>query len=429
MTIETKKSLNIRGLVKHESYTHLNTNNKSNSRRKSGVIYADYRIRCTNINNRIKQYVNVLFRKFDDEKDDKINLKEFEKWLDNHPKMMDSYIKTFSLQFWKMARHPITNKSILSFKLKDPEFFSECWVTEANKSKKLMWVEIHWKLLLIFKNKDEDIPSIAKYMDLLYLEETKPLTFELSHPSKIYKKIQLTFLDEKKYKDIKNRLSYLQGTQCKQMYDFIEKVGTGRFSVVFKGTSKVLAKSNDRDQKSKHYAIKVIEKTVLTEEELIMIQNETMIMKMLHHSSIIRYYETYDSKDNIYIVTEYVKDGDLFDHILNNGFIEEYEASLVIRQLIQAINYLHNTGIIHRDLKPENIMVEKDDKEHLRTVKIIDFGFSCLVENLKKNSICCGTPNYVAPEVFGSAYDQRSDVFSIGVILYLILRGNLPFDA
>lgn len=78
-------------------------------------------------------------------------------------------------------------------------------------------------------------------------------------------------------------------------------------------------------------------------------------MKMLQNPSIIRYYDTYESKDTMYIVTEYVKDGDLFDHIVSNGFLEEDEASYITKQLFLAIDYLHNIDIVHRDLKPENI--------------------------------------------------------------------------
>jgi len=101
---------------------------------------------------------------------------------------------------------------------------------------------------------------------------------------------------------------------------------------------------------------------------------------MLQNPSIIRYYDTYEAKDTMYIVTEYVKDGDLFDHIVSNSFLEEDEASYIAKQLFLAIDYLHNIDIVHRDLKPENVLVEKQNGR-VSTLKIIDFGFACLAED------------------------------------------------
>ena len=168
-------------------------------------------------------------------------------------------------------------------------------------------------------------------------------------------------------------------------------------------------------------------------------RNECSIIKVLHHPNIIRYYETYETKDTIYIVCEYLKDGQLFDYVLQNEYLEEYEASYIFKQLLRTLNYLHNSGIVHRDLKPENILITKEKKEgeffnHVKTVKLIDFGFACYMTDEANMSDLVGTPNYTAPEVYLGQNTEVSDNFSLGVILYFMyaiillrLRGVLPF--
>lgn len=152
------------------------------------------------------------------------------------------------------------------------------------------------------------------------------------------------------------------------------------------------------------------------------------IIKVLHHPHIIRYYEVFQTKETIYIACEYMGGGQLFDYIVENSFMEECEVSLVLEQLLSIVNYLHNSSIIHRDLKPENIMIEREQKNitdekalgKLKRVKLIDFGFACYVSDEKQMDEPVGTPNYVAPEVFQGSYDERSDNFSLGVILYFM---------
>lgn len=145
-------------------------------------------------------------------------------------------------------------------------------------------------------------------------------------------------------------------------------------------------------------------------------------MKVLHHPNIVRYYETYETKDNKYIVADLVSGGDLLTYILEVAFIDEYEASFIFKQLVETVLYLHNSGIIHRDLKPDNILLERDEKtKKIVKAKLIDFGFAAVISHIDKNSDACGTLNYVAPEVIlGTVDNEKSDNFSLGVILYLM---------
>lgn len=127
-------------------------------------------------------------------------------------------------------------------------------------------------------------------------------------------------------------------------------------------------------------------------------------MKILDSEYIIKYYGTYFSKANIFIVLELVKDGDLFDYIDRLKFLEEYEASLVILQLMQAIEYMNKVGVVHRDLKPENILLEANPDKSIKRIKLIDFGVASLLEKGAKVDHACGTPGYLGtfPLLFGS---------------------------
>jgi len=149
-------------------------------------------------------------------------------------------------------------------------------------------------------------------------------------------------------------------------------------------------------------------------------------MKLLHHPNCIRLIETIETRNNIYIVTDLMKDGDLFDYIKHKKFLEEYEASLVMKQLIEALIYTHDCGIIHRDIKPFNIMISDLD-----TVKICDFGLSKIRGETFPGAAIgmrIGSPHYAAPEQAQDpeSADERSDIYSVGVLLYRMLSGELP---
>jgi len=123
------------------------------------------------------------------------------------------------------------------------------------------------------------------------------------------------------------------------------------------------------------------------------------------------------------------QDGDLFDYIVGKQFLEEYEASFIMKKLLLSLNYIHNMGIIHRDLKPENIIISLDSDSEVSEVKLTDFGFSKFLSTKSSVKDACGTPGYIAPEVFNEkGYDKKADLFSLGCIMYFLIRGRLPFD-
>ena len=138
----------------------------------------------------------------------------------------------------------------------------------------------------------------------------------------------------------------------------------------------------------------------MNEKEVI--KFECGILELCHHPNIVRFFKDFSTKSSIYIVTELLNEGDLFEYTKKSTFLEEYESAFILKQLIEAIKYLnHELGLIHRDLKPENVLIQtKKDKNMVSRVKIIDFGFALYKSNLKNlpdKEKFAGTPGFVAP--------------------------------
>ena len=175
-------------------------------------------------------------------------------------------------------------------------------------------------------------------------------------------------------------------------------------------------------------AVKIIDKHALDEENLRKVRREIKIMKRVgKHNHIIRLYQVMESERHLMLVTEYCEGGEVFEQLVARGRMGEPGARLYFLQVLDALQFLHSNGIVHRDLKAENLFLSKD----LKSVKLGDFGFSnyfsgddCLL------STWCGSPPYAAPELFeGRAYSgPKADVWSLGVLLYVLVCGALPFD-
>ncbi|KAL7600514.1 hypothetical protein Lser_V15G26782 [Lactuca serriola] len=174
-------------------------------------------------------------------------------------------------------------------------------------------------------------------------------------------------------------------------------------------------------------AIKVIDKEKVSRIGLInQIKREISIMRLVKHPNILQLYEVMATKTKIYFALEYAKGGELFNKVAK-GRLKEHIARKYFQQLISAVDFCHSRGVYHRDLKPENLLL--DENENL---KVSDFGLSALAESKREDGLLhttCGTPAYVAPEVINRrGYDgDKADVWSCGVILYVLLAGYLPF--
>eukprot|EP00428_Durinskia_dybowskii_P061805 CAMPEP_0170369566 /NCGR_PEP_ID=MMETSP0117_2-20130122/8050_1 /TAXON_ID=400756 /ORGANISM="Durinskia baltica, Strain CSIRO CS-38" /LENGTH=1024 /DNA_ID=CAMNT_0010624291 /DNA_START=209 /DNA_END=3283 /DNA_ORIENTATION=+ len=195
-----------------------------------------------------------------------------------------------------------------------------------------------------------------------------------------------------------------------------KELGRGRFSVVCECVHKVTGV---------HCAVKIIDKATIEPEEKGLLRTEIAVLKLVNHPNIIHMEGLYESKQFIYIVMEMLKGGELFERIVGRPRFTELEAAKLIRPLLESVAYLHDLGIVHRDLKPENILCG----EELEDLKIADFGLSKMVLPKEKMDSACGTLSYVAPEVLTmQGYGREADLWSVGVIMFLLLCGKLPFD-
>jgi calcium/calmodulin-dependent protein kinase I len=197
-----------------------------------------------------------------------------------------------------------------------------------------------------------------------------------------------------------------------------EELGTGAFSVVKRCT---------RFHDNWTGAVKVIRKEdIPTPEEELSLKTEISILGSLDHEHIIKLEDSFDEKDSLYIVTELVEGGELFDRIVRKSFYSEKDARDLIRVFLTTIAHVHSKGIVHRDLKPENLLLVKEDDDS--DIKIADFGLAKRIEDLDSNEQACGTPAYVAPEILRrQPYKTEVDIWSIGVICYVLLAGYPPF--
>ena len=156
-------------------------------------------------------------------------------------------------------------------------------------------------------------------------------------------------------------------------------------------------------------------------------EQELYILKSVDHPNIINFYEVYRDKNFFYVVLEFCQGGELFDYIMDEGALEEDKAAVIIAKVVSAVRYLHERNISHRDLKPENILLELKSKK--QEIKLIDFGLSKYFEEDSQMTTKIGTPYYVSPEVLEGKYDKSCDMWSIGVLGYVLLSGYPPFNS
>ncbi|XP_075426120.1 serine/threonine-protein kinase MARK2 isoform X8 [Ascaphus truei] len=199
-------------------------------------------------------------------------------------------------------------------------------------------------------------------------------------------------------------------------YRLLKTIGKGNFAKV-KLARHVLT--------GKEVAVKIIDKTQLNSSSLQKLFREVRIMKVLNHPNIVKLFEVIETEKTLYLVMEYASGGEVFDYLVAHGRMKEKEARAKFRQIVSAVQYCHQKLIVHRDLKAENLLLDSD-----MNIKIADFGFSNEFTFGNKLDTFCGSPPYAAPELFqGKKYDgPEVDVWSLGVILYTLVSGSLPFD-
>ncbi|KAG2380570.1 hypothetical protein LR48_Vigan11g048100 [Vigna angularis] len=209
-----------------------------------------------------------------------------------------------------------------------------------------------------------------------------------------------------------------KGGVLMQRYELGRLLGQGTFAKVYHARNLITGMS---------VAIKIIDKEKILKVGMIeQIKREISVMRLIRHPHVVELYEVMASKTKIYFVMEFVKGGELFDKV-SKGKLNQDDARRYFQQLISAVDYCHSRGVCHRDLKPENLLLDEDGN-----LKVSDFGLSALAETKHQDGLLhttCGTPAYVAPEVINRrGYDgAKADIWSCGVILYVLLAGFLPF--
>eukprot|EP01124_Arcella_intermedia_P007201 TRINITY_DN14360_c1_g3_i1.p1 TRINITY_DN14360_c1_g3~~TRINITY_DN14360_c1_g3_i1.p1 ORF type:complete len:820 (-),score=174.67 TRINITY_DN14360_c1_g3_i1:129-2588(-) len=276
---------------------------------------------------------------------------------------------------------------------------------------------------------------IEKYGD----GETKPdETIKMKKELKKFKanrkangslRISWQYLD-KKLKVVEKKVETVEGEVDKELkeepkktleevYDIGDKLGEGAFSVVKAGTHK---------ENGTKVAVKILDNysnIENAEEDVVRFQQETSIIKSLDHKNIVKMYDIFEDHEHYYVVMELVSGGELFDQIVEKGFFPEEEACQLIKQILSALTYLEQHKICHRDLKPENLIFT--DETHT-TLKLIDFGEAkSYADGLIREYV--GTTDYMAPEIIkGGEYDNRVDLWSLGVIAFVMLCGFPPWE-
>lgn len=205
-----------------------------------------------------------------------------------------------------------------------------------------------------------------------------------------------------------------------QMYEMKKELGRGQSGVTYLCTEK---------RTGREYACKSISRAkLLSDQEIEDVRREVMILQHLSgQPNIVEFRGAYEDKQNVYLVMEVCKGGELFDRIIAKGNYTEREAATIMRQIVNVVHVCHFMGVLHRDLKPENFLLASQDEN--ATVKATDFGLSIFLEEGKVYKELVGSAYYVAPEVLKRNYGKEIDVWSAGVILYILLCGVPPFWA
>ena len=222
--------------------------------------------------------------------------------------------------------------------------------------------------------------------------------------------------DADKYLSKEDVFKIRPASEFKKHYQLIKKLGNGAFAEVY------LAKEKESEEL---YAAKLIDRSQITSPKYLW--SEIHILYNLNHPSIIRLKAAFANKQHVMMILEYARGGELLDHIYQQDSYDEEEAMKLIKDLLNAVAYLHSKRVVHRDIKPENILFFD---ENATIMKLSDFGLSGILKENSLLSTCAGTPSFMAPEIIkNKGYGCECDMWSIGVLTYFLLSGNLPFNS
>ena len=289
--------------------------------------------------------------------------------------------------------------------------------------------ELYFKLvhrdLYYYKNKEDAKHKGMHNLSGLFLKKESNMTidgvnyycFSVVYPTKTR---MYYCKDEKEYNEWVDKLKIATGyTNLLDIYEVKNKLGSGKFGLVKLGVDK---------QTGQKVAIKIMKKSTMDTSDLQLVRTEIEILKICQHPNIIRLYNVFENSEYIYIIMEYCSGGDLFSYLENRNFLlPEKRACTIIHKMATAVYYMHSYGVAHRDLKPENVLMTSCDEDS--DIRILDFGLSKILGSNEKCNEPYGTLTYCAPEIIiDEPYNKAVDLWSLGVMTYLMVSGKLPFN-
>ena len=284
---------------------------------------------------------------------------------------------------------------------------------------------------------NKPLENIEFKINPISISTKKEISKKVKSDKKIISKIIIEDDTNKTKTTIFTTASSLQ-RDINNIYNFKEIIGKGAFGIVRTGYRK------KEFPPHRIYAIKSIYKKQLNKRDINNLEKEIDILSSLDHPNISRFYEAFHDENNFNIVMELCRGKLLSDYLkLNKGHLDEKRTRIIIMKILHAVNYCHSLGIVHCDLKPDNIIFETPKEENedndnensenndlnFFDLKIVDFGLSSRIKKNQKLNNTVGTPYFIAPEMLTGEYDEKCDIWSIGVIMYYMLSGKFPFFA
>lgn len=380
------------------------------------------------------------------------DFQHFTGFVSAHPKIMEVFCATFREEVWAAISLPenlesfhVTPKkkcfcpsprsqstrvvTTRASSLPGPHMIEKAgWMytkpRDGQQPARKVFAMLRSTMLLVYVNPGTALPSSVIFLEGCFVDPLKESAgkhgFAISHQYEGLEEVSFWCSTKEDRQDWVTKLQQASKTRnIEELYDIKDRLGTGKFSDVHLGIE--LANSL-------HWAIKVVEKKKLNDQEKEMMRSEVAIMRLLNHQNVVQMKEVFEDRGKMYLVMELVEGGELFDRIRQKKVFSEFTAFHITRQLLDTVKYLHDVGIVHRDIKPENILLS--DNSEIPTIKLADFGLSKLVGPNDTLHVACGTLGYVAPEVLmQQPYTKQVDLWSVGVVTYLMLRGKLPFDS
>lgn len=441
-TIRSPKALEVEVDMPEETKEVLSSRESIGSIRRSSavLIHRDDSMLPSQMEDLGKQIMDSL------EAGDRLNFEQFSLFVEQHPRIMEVFGGVFHEEVWakrSQELHSHVNSRGLSCICFDRGTVvpvsprttlaqldkKEGWVHQRlrpNENMRRVFARVKGNILLLSNSPEAPIASSVIFLEGCFIDPLIEFTqghehgFSITHQFEGFRPVSF-WTTSKSDRDawvLRLRMA-AKSRRMEDYYELKERLGSGKFSDVYTAIERETGYS---------WAIKMIEKKNLNDSEREMLRSEIAIMKLLNHPHVVEMKEVFEDKNYVYVVMELVEGGELFDRIRKKRVFSEYMAYHIIKQLLETVKYLHDVGIIHRDIKPENILLS--DTSDLPTIKLADFGLSKLVGPDDLLRVPCGTLAYVAPEVLmGNPYGKSVDMWSIGVVCYLMVRGRLPFDS